>query len=116
MKYPFIVFGLFILVGCQLSVEKQKYIEERQLSEVQAVKQDSIIAKYATNGAHQYNYYLDMNKWQTNLDEGLKKDSTIAYLWQQKAMPYFKNRKYEVDIQTKSGQLVKQLYYYLLFD
>ncbi|ALU25005.1 tetratricopeptide repeat protein [Myroides odoratimimus] len=99
MKYLFIVFGLFVLVGCQSSKEKNKYIEERQISEVQAIKQDSIIAQYATNGAHQYNYYLDMNKWQTNLDEGLKQDSTIAYLWQQKAMPYFKNRKYEVGME-----------------
>ena len=37
-----------------------------------------------------------MSEWQNCLDEGLKKDSTVAYLWQQKAMPYFKARKYEV--------------------
>lgn len=37
-----------------------------------------------------------MKEWQDCLDEGLKKDSTIAYLWQQKAMPYFKSRKYEI--------------------
>jgi tetratricopeptide (TPR) repeat protein len=30
------------------------------------------------------------------LDKGLKLDSTIAYLWQQKAMPLFKQGKYEV--------------------
>lgn len=30
------------------------------------------------------------------VDAGLKKDSTIAYLWQQKAMPLFKMRKYEL--------------------
>lgn len=37
-----------------------------------------------------------MQEWQNCIDEGLKKDSTIAYLWQQKAMPYFKCKKYEV--------------------
>lgn len=37
-----------------------------------------------------------MSEWQNCIDEGLKKDSTIAYLWQQKAMPYLKCKKYEV--------------------
>jgi tetratricopeptide (TPR) repeat protein len=37
-----------------------------------------------------------MNEWQDCLNEGLKKDSTVAYFWQQKAMPYFKAKKYEV--------------------
>lgn len=37
-----------------------------------------------------------MSDWQNCLDNGLAKDSTIAYLWQQKAMPYFKARKYEI--------------------
>ncbi len=63
---------------------------------VNTAKQDSIITVYATNCAHNYNYNTHMNEWQNCLDEGLKQDSTIAYLWQQKAMPYFKARKYEV--------------------
>ena len=58
--------------------------------------QDSIIKLYADDCAHQFNYNFQMNKWQDCLDKGLEKDSTIAYLWQQKAMPYFKARKYEV--------------------
>src|SRR5690606_33299861 len=37
--------------------------------------------------------------YQECLDAGIKKDSTIAYLWQQKAMPYFKVKKYEVGMQ-----------------
>jgi len=60
------------------------------------IKQDSIIKEYVTNCAEHFNYNSQMNEWQNCLDEGLKKDSTIAYLWQQKAMPYFKARKYEV--------------------
>ena len=46
------------------------------------------------NGA--WKYTLGSYEWQTEIDKGLAKDSTIAYLWQQKAMPYFKARKYEV--------------------
>ncbi|MEJ4088347.1 hypothetical protein [Galbibacter orientalis] len=61
--------------------------------------QDSIIKMYAAECAHAYNYNLDMKKWQDCLDKGLAVDSTIAYLWQQKAMPYFKARKYEVGME-----------------
>jgi tetratricopeptide (TPR) repeat protein len=58
-------------------------------------RQDSIINKYVHNCAKNYNFYYEMKEWQSCLDKGLEKDSTIAYLWQQKAMPYFKIKKYE---------------------
>jgi tetratricopeptide (TPR) repeat protein len=57
---------------------------------------DAIIEEFLTNGAEKHNYIFEMTEWQNCLDEGLKKDSTVAQLWQQKAMPYFKCRKYEV--------------------
>jgi len=57
--------------------------------------QEKIIKKYLDGCAKRYNYSFEMNKWQECLDKGLEKDSTIAYLWQQKAMPLFKARKYE---------------------
>mgnify|MGYP006150995639 CR=1 FL=1 len=58
--------------------------------------QDAIQVKYLDSCAYKYNYTFQMSEWQNCIDEGLKKDSTIAYLWQQKAMPYFKARKYEI--------------------
>ncbi|MDD5149588.1 MAG: tetratricopeptide repeat protein [Flavobacterium sp.] len=58
-------------------------------------QQDSIIEE-SFKCAENYNYTIQMKEWQECLDSGLKKDSTIAYLWQQKAMPYFKARKYEI--------------------
>jgi tetratricopeptide (TPR) repeat protein len=58
--------------------------------------QEVIIKEYVTDCAEKYSYNVQMAEWQNCLDEGLKKDSTIAYLWQQKAMPYFKARKYEL--------------------
>ena len=58
--------------------------------------QDAIQVKYLDSCAYKYNYTFQMSEWQNCIDEGLKKDSTIAYLWQQKAMPYFKCKKYEV--------------------
>jgi tetratricopeptide (TPR) repeat protein len=57
---------------------------------------EKIIEEFVTNCAQNYNYTYQMAEWQECLDNGLKKDSTIAYLWQQKAMPYFKARKYEI--------------------
>lgn len=59
-------------------------------------EQEKIIEEFLTNCAQRYNYNTRMSDWQNCLDNGLAKDSTIAYLWQQKAMPYFKARKYEV--------------------
>jgi tetratricopeptide (TPR) repeat protein len=70
--------------------------QEKEITEVKKKAQDSIIDEYLTKGAERYNYIYQMNEWQKCLDEGLAKDSTIAYLWQQKAMPYFKVRKYEI--------------------
>lgn len=60
--------------------------------------QDAIVEEYLTNCAEKINYITRMSDWQNCLDQGLKKDSTIAYLWQQKAMPYYKARKYEVGL------------------
>lgn len=57
------------------------------------LSQDKIIEKYLTNGATKYHYFSQ--EWQRQLDEGLKLDSTIAYLWQQKAMPMYKQMKYQ---------------------
>jgi len=58
--------------------------------------QDEIIAEFVDGCAKKFNYKFQMDEWQNCLDKGLEKDSTIAYLWQQKAMPYFKARKYGV--------------------
>ncbi|SKB35227.1 TPR repeat-containing protein [Salegentibacter holothuriorum] len=59
-------------------------------------KQEEIIDKYLKNGAWKYQVYSQ--EWQDEIDKGLEKDSTIAYLWQQKAMPLIKQGKYEIGI------------------
>ena len=60
---------------------------------------DAVVEEFLTNCAEKHNYAFEMSEWQACLDQGLKKDSTVAYLWQQKAMPYFKCKKYEVGMQ-----------------
>jgi tetratricopeptide (TPR) repeat protein len=54
---------------------------------------DSIVNKYVYNGA----WYFPMfsRGWQVCLDSALIYLPQDAYLWQQKAMPYFKQMKYE---------------------
>ncbi len=60
-------------------------------------KQEEIINKHLKNGAWKYQMYSQ--EWQQEIDKGLAKDSSIAYLWQQKAMPLIKQGKYEVGIE-----------------
>ncbi|CAM3668206.1 tetratricopeptide repeat protein [Flavobacterium gelidilacus] len=86
MKYLFLLFVLFTQ-SCNS--------QNSNLPKVDKEKQQAIIDEHLTNCATKYNYNYAMDKWQECLDKGLEKDSTIAYLWQQKAMPLFKARKYE---------------------
>lgn len=60
-------------------------------------QQAAIIEEYHTNGALKHHIYSP--EWHEALDQGLAKDSTIAYLWQQKAMPLFKQGKYELGME-----------------
>lgn len=87
--YPFLLFMVIFPVLAQNQKKEDSFLK----------KQEEIIAVHHTNCALQYNYRFQMNEWQTCLDKGLEKDSTIAYLWQQKAMPYFKAKKYEVGME-----------------
>jgi tetratricopeptide (TPR) repeat protein len=58
------------------------------------IRQEAIIKESLENGA--WKHMMFSKQWQDEIDAGLKKDSTVAYLWQQKAMPLFKLRKYEI--------------------
>jgi len=90
MRRVIIIFIGIAFFGC----ENHKIPKNTEISKVYTEKQDSIIDKFVYNCADTYNYHYP--EYQECLNAGLEKDSTIAYLWQQKAMPYFKARKYEV--------------------
>ncbi|MDR2221633.1 MAG: tetratricopeptide repeat protein [Flavobacteriaceae bacterium] len=60
-------------------------------------KQEQIVEKYLTNGAYRYHYTTQ--QWNDYIDAGIQQDSTIAVLWQNKALPYWKMRKYDLAIQ-----------------
>lgn len=84
-------FTLFITLLFSLQCQSQK-----ETSEDKKKRQEAIIKEHVYDCADKINYNFMMKEYQNCLDAGLKKDSTIAYLWQQKAMPYFKAKKYEI--------------------
>ena len=104
LKFTGIQFiGLSILLVCCIGCDypqdpehKQK-LEPQTLTQEDIVRQDSIITQYLTHGALKHDLYSV--EWQEELDKGLAIDSTIAYLWQQKAMPLFKQGKYEAGME-----------------
>lgn len=68
----------------------------KDMVEITNKNQEALVEEFVSNCAEKYNYNYNMAEWQSCLDAGLKNDSTAAYLWQQKAMPYFKAKKYEI--------------------
>jgi len=59
-------------------------------------RQDAIIGKYLNNGA--WNHHYLTKEWDEWVNKGIQEDSTIAYLWQQKALPFWKQKKYQLAI------------------
>lgn len=53
-----------------------------------------IYDKFLNNGTYKYSYYHP--KFQQYLDSALVYLPKDSFLWQQKAMPFFKRKKYEV--------------------
>lgn len=89
-KLILLLFISFISIQCQ-SQTKPETAEEKKK------RQEAIIEEHVYNCADKIRFYtVDIREYQECLDAGIKKDSTIAYLWQQKAMPYYKMRKYSV--------------------
>lgn len=90
------VFGLGFIFSCQPNKEEPPKGSQKIISEFSKKEQDSLIEVYMRK-ANQFHLYSQER--QAILDEGLSVDSTIAYFWQQKAMPLFKQRKYEVGME-----------------
>ncbi|WP_445722291.1 tetratricopeptide repeat protein [Flavobacterium sp.] len=94
LKISILLFS-FTLASCTGQVINDSNLKnENEDLELKKKNQELIIKEHLENGAWQHMMFS--KEWQDNIDNGLKKDSTIAYLWQQKAMPYFKLRKCEI--------------------
>lgn len=85
---------ILTVLACGKKVDTKSLVENKTAEfEVDKVKQEKIVEKYLKKGAWKHELYS--REWQEEIDKGLQEDSTIAYLWQQKAMPMFKQAKYE---------------------
>jgi len=103
---------VIIVSACEQKTKPTKNIAENELPEliIDKEEQERIIDEYLKNGAWKHEPYS--REWQEEIDKGLAVDSTIAYLWQQKAMPMFKQGKYEVgmDFIDKAVKYDRQRY------
>ncbi len=89
MVQTIVVFILSVSLFCKPAFCQQTHTSR-------ALK-DSVENRYLKQGAYHYSYFS--NEWQSNVDSALAITPDNDYLWQQKAMPYFKCRKYEVGMQ-----------------
>lgn len=94
----FILLNIFCFLSCQTKEAEQK------LSKKDAFE------KYLKNGAFQYSF-LHPN-YQNYLDSALVYYPNEAFLWQQKSMPLFKQKKYELGMfyLNKAVELDKERY------
>jgi len=86
MKFFILVLLSTFFIKCQ--AQNKVLVEEHN--------QEKIINKYLKNGA--WNHHYLTKEWEAWIDKGIAEDSTIAYLWQQKALPYWKQKKYQLAI------------------
>jgi len=83
--YIFILISIFsILQSCGTLNHQQDPIPK--------INQEEIIEQYLHQGAWKHHYLT--KEWGDWINKGIQKDSTIAYLWQQKALPFWKTQKY----------------------
>lgn len=90
---------LLLNVGCKEQDRKVIAVTD-PLIDILAEKeeqQEKIIQEYLHYCALKHPLYSQER--QKCLDAGLEKDPDIAYLWQQKAMPLFKQGKYEAGME-----------------
>lgn len=84
------LFVLFCFCLFTIACKKQDTVQ------VDTAKQDAIIEKYLKKGA--WNHHYLTKEWDEWIAKGIQEDSTIAYLWQQRALPLWKQQKYQVAI------------------
>lgn len=86
MKYivPFII---LLLAGNTIYARSGTSTDDRQ---------QTIVHQYLENGAYKYHYTLP--GWDDYINKALQQDSTMALLWQLKALPYWKTKKYELAV------------------
>lgn len=90
MRYP--IYLLLLLTSCSTSGQKNSETKKQELTD------DQIIKKYLDNGAWRVRYFSP--EYQLYIDSAIATNPNMAYLYQQKAMPYFKQGKYELGLKS----------------
>ena len=89
---PYWIYLLIILSACSASGQKTEPRKSILMTEEQ------ITEKYLRNGAWRYRYFAP--EYQLYLDSAIAINPNMAYLYQQKAMPLFKQGKYELGMKS----------------
>lgn len=87
-KIVILVYLSFISLNCYAQ-NKQEFSEKKS-------NQGQIIEEFLKKGAWKYHFLS--KEWGQWIDRGIQKDSTISLLWQQKALPFWKQKKYKLAI------------------
>jgi len=82
------------MAAIALSCADQAEHLPKPLQKTSEASRDSIINEHLVNGAWKMPLYSQERL--REIDKALAKDSTIAYLWQQRSMPLLKQGKYEI--------------------
>jgi len=90
MRY--FLYLLFLLTACSTSGQKKKEEQKQSLTD------DQIIKRYLENGAWRVRYFSP--EYQLFIDSAIACNPKMAYLYQQKSMPYFKLGKYELGLKS----------------
>lgn len=96
MRYCIYLF--LLLISCSTSGQKNPEVRTQKLSDEQ------IINRYLKNGAWKFRYFAP--EYQSYIDSAIALNPSIAYLHQQKAMPYFKQGKYELGLKSLDRAVV----------
>ena len=90
MKKACFIFLLLLFAPISAWTQKGHQLQKTTLSD------EAVVKRYLENGAYRYHYFSP--EWQVYLDSAILLKPAMAYLYQQKAMPYFKQRKYQVGL------------------
>jgi tetratricopeptide (TPR) repeat protein len=95
---PLLILLIAIVSACgqEKKTNNDLAVNETTVLKVDKEKQEEIINEHLKNGAWKHETYS--REWQEEIDKGLAKDNSVAYLWQQKAMPMFKQGKHELGL------------------
>lgn len=88
MRY--LIYLTLMLTSCSTSGQDEPESKQQQLTS------DQIIQRYLRNGAWKLRYFSP--EYQVYVDSAIAANPDMAYLYQQKAMPYFKQGKYELGL------------------